>query len=301
MRVALLVLSLATLASCLFTAKAGGAAEVDCSVCFANETLDVTTIPANDTGAEEAEEAKQECRSNQSTQIMVVGGLTGGFMVAAICRRTRRPRKAPTRWTQTPTQTQQPRRKLSTHWLPAHTYLPPRGRKQHSVATNEQGMQTLPPPRSYEEGSQTFAVRQRTLTLTLTLTHPQRNPYPSPSPNPKPNPGQVATRDAMAQAETRMGTALTETRSCQADLDRDLDAGVPGGLDSPSPKPKPEPETEPNPPQPQPGHKPDPDPDQEARPSAGLTSRHQGRSRWTAPRAPSARRRSRSPARPSSW
>ena len=172
MRVALVVLSLATLASCLFTAKAGGAAEVDCSVCFANETLDVTAIPTNDTGAEEAEEAKQECRSNQSTQIMVVGGLTGGFMVAAICRRTRRPRKAPTRWTQTPTQTQQPRRKLSTHWLPAHTYLPPRGRKQHSVATNEQGMQTLPPPRSYEEGSQTFAVRQRTLTLTLTLIHP---------------------------------------------------------------------------------------------------------------------------------
>jgi len=163
MRVALAVLSLATVASGLFTAKAGGAAEFDCSMCFANETLDVTTIRTNDTGAEEAEEAKQECRSNQSTQIMVVGGLTGGFMVAAICRRTRRPRKAPTRWTQTPTQTlPQPRRKLSTHWLPPHTYLPPRGqRKQHSVATNEQGMQTLPPPRSYEEGSQTFAVRQK--------------------------------------------------------------------------------------------------------------------------------------------
>ena len=54
MRVALVVLSLATLASCLFTAKAGGAAEVDCSVCFANETLDVTAIPTNDTGVEEA-------------------------------------------------------------------------------------------------------------------------------------------------------------------------------------------------------------------------------------------------------
>jgi hypothetical protein len=39
----------------------------------------------------------------------------------------------------------------------------------------------------------------------------------------------------MAQAETRMGTALMETRSCQADLDRDRDAGAPGGPDSPTP------------------------------------------------------------------
>ena len=187
MRAALVVLSLASLASGLFTAKAGGAAEVvDCSVCFANETLDVTELgPANDTEAEEAE-TKQERHSNQSTQIMVVGGLTGGFMVAAICRRPRRPRKAPSRWTQTPTQTppppqQQPRlRKLSTHWLAPHTYLPPSGRrKHHRVATVEQGIQTLPPPRSYEEGSQTFAVATR---------GPNPNPNPDPDPNPNPNP-----------------------------------------------------------------------------------------------------------------
>ena len=158
---ALAVLSLASLASGLFTAKAGGAAElVDCSVCFANETLDVTELgPANNTEAEEEAEAKQGRRSNQSTQIMVVGGLTGGFVVAAICRRPRRPRKAASRWTQTPTQTslpppqerQHPRtRKLSTHWLAPHTYLPPSGhRKQQNAATVEQGMQTLPPPRSY--------------------------------------------------------------------------------------------------------------------------------------------------------
>ena len=171
MRAALVLLSLASLASGLFTAKAGGAADaevLDCSVCFANDTLDVTELgQANDT----AEEAETKQESNQSTQIMVVGGLTGGFMVAAICRRPRRPRKAPSRWTQTPTQTslpptpqrQHPRlRKLSTQWLAPHTYLPPSGhRKQHNVATVEQGIQTLPPPRSYEEGSQTFAVRQK--------------------------------------------------------------------------------------------------------------------------------------------
>ena len=189
MRAALVLLSLASLASGLFTAKAGGAADaevLDCSVCFANDTLDVTELgQANDTEAEEAE-TKQE--SNQSTQIMVVGGLTGGFMVAAICRRPRRPRKAPSRWTQTPTQTslpptpqrQHPRlRKLSTQWLAPHTYLPPSGhRKQHNVATVEQGIQTLPPPRSYEEGSQTFAVAAE-LTLTPTLT-----PTPTPTPTP---------------------------------------------------------------------------------------------------------------------
>jgi hypothetical protein len=234
MRAALVVLSLASLASGLFTAKAGGAAEVvDCSVCFANETLDVTELgPANDTEAEEAE-TKQERHSNQSTQIMVVGGLTGGFMVAAICRRPRRPRKAPSRWTQTPTQTppppqQQPRlRKLSTHWLAPHTYLPPSGRrKHHSVATVEQGIQTLPPPRSYEEGSQTFAVATRG-------PNPNPNPDPDPNPNPNPNPApnQVATRDAMAQAEAQAERAPMETRSTQApaDLDTDLGMGVPGG------------------------------------------------------------------------
>ena len=189
MPLALVLLSLASLASGLFTAKAGGAADaevLDCSVCFANDTLDVTELgQANDTEAEEAE-TKQE--SNQSTQIMVMGGLTGGFMVAAICRRPRRPRKAPSRWTQTPTQTslpptpqrQHPRlRKLSTQWLAPHTYLPPSGhRKQHNVATVEQGIQTLPPPRSYEEGSQTFAVAVE-LTRTPTLTS---TPTPTPTP-----------------------------------------------------------------------------------------------------------------------